>query len=179
MPIYGWQLQCGVSDRRICAKSACRRCRLFQTVDGFCGGTHINRPRQEKTHKQNDCVLLRFVKPFNLFFKYCVRHFSTSLSFKGIAPQKKTLCILPNPLPNYKRSDCGDGPRETIVKRAFPPNPPQLFQPTATCAPTSSPFSGKVTAHLPRNHMVMIGLWLCSGFVGGWGMVCWWLGNGC
>ena len=40
-----------------------------------------------------------------------------------------------------------------------------------------SRLSGKVTAHLPRNHMVMIGLWLSSGFVGGllvvggWGMV--------
>ena len=71
-----------------------------------------------------------------------------------------------------------------------------------------SRLSGKVTAHLPRNHMVMIGLWLESGwvvvcwwfvggwvvvcwwfvggllvvgwwFVGGWVVVCWWLGNGC
>jgi hypothetical protein len=35
----------------------------------------------------------------------------------------------------------GDGPRETIVKRAFPPNPPQLFQQTATCAPPAPRFS--------------------------------------
>lgn len=66
----------------------------------------------------------------------------------------------------------GDGPRETIVKRAFPPNPPQLFQQMDTCAPPSSPFSGKVTAHLPRKYMVIVGLWLSRGFVGGgWGMV--------
>ena len=36
----------------------------------------------------------------------------------------------------------GDGPRETIVKHAFPPNPLQLFQPKATCAPPASRFSG-------------------------------------
>ena len=29
----------------------------------------------------------------------------------------------------------GNAPHETIVKHAFPPNPPQLFQPTSTCAP--------------------------------------------
>ena len=37
-----------------------------------------------------------------------------------------------------------------------------------------SRLSSKVTAHLPRKHMVMVGLWLTSGFVSGW-----WLGNGC
>ena len=75
--------------------------RPFVGRNGLGGGSFL---RQKKTNEQNDSVLLRFVKPFNLFFKYCVGHFSTSLSFKGIAPQKKTLCILPNPLPNYKRS---------------------------------------------------------------------------
>ena len=42
----------------------------------------------------------------------------------------------------------GDGPRETIVKRAFSPDPPQLFQQAATCAPPYSPFSNSA----PRPH---------------------------
>ena len=37
-----------------------------------------------------------------------------------------------------------------------------------------SRLSGKVTAHLPRKHMVMVGLWLSSGFVGGWLVVGGW-----
>ena len=45
----------------------------------------------------------------------------------------------------------GDGPRETVVKRAFPPNPPQLFQQTATCAPPRAspapPASGGTTRY--------------------------------
>ena len=79
--------------------------RPFVGRNGLGGGSFL---RQKKTNEQNDSVLLRFVKPFNLFFKYCVGHFSTSLSLKGIAPLMKTLCILPNPLPNYKRSDSGE-----------------------------------------------------------------------
>ena len=37
-----------------------------------------------------------------------------------------------------------------------------------------SRLSSKVTAHLPRKHMVMVGLWLTSGFVSGW---CWFVGG--
>ena len=61
--------------------------RPFVGRNGLGGGSFL---RQKKTNEQNDSVLLRFVKPFNLFFKYCVGHFSTSLSFKGIAPQTES-----------------------------------------------------------------------------------------
>ena len=47
---------------------------------------------------------LRVVDPKVRRYARC-RHFLFSFPFKGIAPQKKTLCILPNPLPNYNRSD--------------------------------------------------------------------------
>ena len=40
----------------------------------------------------------------------------------------------------------GNAPHETIVKRAFPPNPPQLFQQMDTCAPPAPRISGKVAA---------------------------------
>ena len=94
--------------------------RPFVGRNGLGGGSFL---RQKKTNEQNDSVLLRFVKPFNLFFKYCVGHFSTSLSFKGIAPQKKTLCTLPNPLPNYNRSGesaiCGSPPTKINAHRAW------------------------------------------------------------
>ena len=54
--------------------------RPFVCRNGLGGGSFL---RQKKTNEQNDSVLLRFVKPFNLFFKYRVWHVFTSLSFKG------------------------------------------------------------------------------------------------
>ena len=62
---------------------------------------------QEETHKQSNCVPLRFVEPLNLFFKHCVWHFHLTFHFVAQRPSTENTHIIPQNLSLRRRRRCG------------------------------------------------------------------------